>query len=251
MVVSSSPIFARIAIAKSPSEGTWNTVKMSGSVQKNIQINFNNDINKINVMSTKCDEYIATSFQYVGRNVIKVSKVNPLKSTTCKVERIKQINKIMAQLQKVNRIIGDYQKIKLLQGEKVLFELSNKTGESSINQSLDMGINGSYRIINQIEVGNLIDRTNNNSVVKFDYGAKSFSIKCGCNLISGSYESTQTTFKASNIMSTEMACRPEDKMTFEQSAAKNIEFTNRFAKVNNHLYLYQDEMLLMMLESID
>lgn len=188
----------------------------------------------------------------IGKDNIEFGKVISTK-IACIGTAGMQENRIAEILHKANKYVAKANTITLLEGKKKLMVICKvgpiKKTEILLQQkaATKEDILGTYRIIHQLENGVITEHNLNTTTFKIGVEKGRYQANVGCNTISGAFEFTadnKIIFK--DGMETKMSCGEKEKT--ETFFKQNLNKANRFVLAANHLLLFQDEMLLMMLE---
>jgi heat shock protein HslJ len=164
----------------------------------------------------------------------------------------KQETAIADALNNADSYVVKGKELKLMQGTKVLAVLTSTNTSKKISlkpSAAKAELAGSYRIIHQMENGVDVERNTKETTFTIDPKTKTYSANVGTNQINGTYivKGDGITFKP-GIM-TMMGSLDEDLNNLEKYFVDNLKKIKKFKIEANHVYFYENDQLLMMLES--
>jgi heat shock protein HslJ len=218
-----------------------NSVTISGNYMMNINIGCNQINTKIN--------NIGTSAIGFGNSVSTKMMCDATSSNIEKkmIEFLPKIDKYVAK--KNNTVLEFY-----IKNKKVL-EL-NKSNDNKPNEKVvteqTKSIEGSYRLIQQQEGAETIERMGNKIIITFSMPEQnSVSGNSGCNNFSGQYKVLENNeIMIMDLSSTEKACE-KGINAMEAIYLENLKNTERFKLDTNKLLLYKGRQLLAMFEKVN
>ena len=90
-----------------------------------------------------------------------------------------------------------------------------------------------------------VSKLGQGAFLSFDANKKSAGGNSSCNVFGGSYTTTGSTLKITDVVSTMRACVEDDRMTIERDFLEGLRQTNRYEIARGKLMLYRNQRLLL------
>jgi heat shock protein HslJ len=176
----------------------------------------------------------------------KVSYINSISTRMgCKADVAKYEKAIVSNLKLANRYEKVSGKVFIYKNAKLLITLK----ENQVKEKKTISIlNGSYRILQHLEKGEMQERLNETTTLTFDATNGTYTANMGCNTINGTYKlGTDQKITFTKGMMTLMGCSGVAG-DIENAFLENLNNINIFNLESNKLMLLKNNDLIIMLE---
>jgi heat shock protein HslJ len=216
---------------------------------------------EMSIDGAKTKMVIAAAFNPNQKIVIGKSKKISTAVAAKKAQDAETV-KIATALKKANRFEKKGGALRLYKDTTLLCTLNEiveirqakTTGENGrvvISETGDMTVlpllNGKYRILQQLQDGEMKDYTSTTTLVEF--GDDNVTAYCGCNRMNAHFVGTNNRIKVDAIMMTRMSCEDE-KNKMDAATSKNLTAATAYRIEGNKAFLLDaEDKMIMMLES--